>query len=107
MHIFYIAAQGYPRATGDFDIWIEANAENPKRVYRKIERQSGCSFSQEYSKPLKSKKYIWVRGFWILILMQKDILFANLKVHAYCLQRRYAKIYWPMVIRLLRRRVNS
>jgi len=29
---YALAAYGYPRATGDFDIWIEASAENSKKI---------------------------------------------------------------------------
>ena len=30
---YAMGAYGYPRATGDFDIWIETSCENAKRVY--------------------------------------------------------------------------
>lgn len=30
---YAMAAQGYPRATGDLDIWVEPSAENSKKVY--------------------------------------------------------------------------
>ena len=33
---YAMGAYGYPRATGDFDIWIEASAENAKRVYKSL-----------------------------------------------------------------------
>ncbi len=33
---YAMGAHGYPRATGDFDIWVEASAENAKRVYRAL-----------------------------------------------------------------------
>ena len=29
---YALAAYGYPRATGDFDIWIEASQENSKKI---------------------------------------------------------------------------
>ena len=29
---YALAAYGYPRATGDFDIWIEASAENSEKI---------------------------------------------------------------------------
>ena len=29
---YALAAYGYPRATGDFDIWVEASAENSKII---------------------------------------------------------------------------
>jgi hypothetical protein len=33
---YAMGAHGYPRATGDIDIWIEPSAENSKRVYRSM-----------------------------------------------------------------------
>lgn len=35
---YAMGAYGYPRATGDFDIWIEASVENSKRVYTALEQ---------------------------------------------------------------------
>ena len=29
---YALAAYGYPRATGDFDIWVEASLENSKKI---------------------------------------------------------------------------
>ena len=31
---YAMGAYGYPRATGDFDIWVEASAENSKKIYK-------------------------------------------------------------------------
>lgn len=31
-----MGAYGYPRATGDFDIWVEASAVNSARVYNSL-----------------------------------------------------------------------
>jgi len=33
---YAMGAYGYPRATGDFDIWIEASADNSKKVYKSL-----------------------------------------------------------------------
>ena len=33
---YAMGAYGYPRATGDFDIWVEASMENSKKIYRSI-----------------------------------------------------------------------
>ncbi|MBL7071220.1 MAG: hypothetical protein ISS26_03495 [Candidatus Omnitrophica bacterium] len=33
---YAMGAYGYPRATGDFDIWVEASAENSKRIYKSL-----------------------------------------------------------------------
>jgi len=29
---YAMGAYGYPRATGDFDIWVEASVENSKNI---------------------------------------------------------------------------
>ncbi len=33
---YAMGAHGYPRATGDFDIWVEATAENAKKIYKTL-----------------------------------------------------------------------
>jgi hypothetical protein len=33
---YAMGAHGYPRATGDIDIWVEPSAENSERVYRSM-----------------------------------------------------------------------
>jgi hypothetical protein len=33
---YAMGAHGYPRATGDIDIWVESTAENSERVYRSM-----------------------------------------------------------------------
>ncbi len=33
---YAMGAYGYPRATGDFDIWVEASVENSKKIYRSL-----------------------------------------------------------------------
>ncbi len=33
-----LAAHGYPRATGDMDVWIRCSEENAKRVWRTLLR---------------------------------------------------------------------
>jgi len=33
---YAMGAYGCPRATGDFDIWVEASAKNAKRVYKSL-----------------------------------------------------------------------
>ena len=33
---YAMAAHGHPRATGDLDLWVRANAENAQRVYRAL-----------------------------------------------------------------------
>jgi hypothetical protein len=31
---YAMGAHGYPRATGDIDIWVESSAENSRRIYQ-------------------------------------------------------------------------
>jgi hypothetical protein len=33
---YALGAYGYPRATGDFDIWVEPSPENSKRIYASL-----------------------------------------------------------------------
>jgi predicted nucleotidyltransferase len=33
---YAMGAHGYPRATGDIDIWVEPSAENSERIYRSM-----------------------------------------------------------------------
>ncbi|MHA1880351.1 MAG: hypothetical protein ACTSYG_08140 [Candidatus Heimdallarchaeota archaeon] len=33
---YAMGAHGYPRATGDFDIWVEASAKNSKKIYKSL-----------------------------------------------------------------------
>lgn len=33
---YAMGAHGYPRATGDFDIWVEVSAENSKKIYKSL-----------------------------------------------------------------------
>ncbi len=33
---YAMGAHGYPRATGDFDIWVEASAENSRKIYKSL-----------------------------------------------------------------------
>ena len=33
---YAMGAHGYPRATGDIDIWVEASPDNSERVYRAL-----------------------------------------------------------------------
>lgn len=33
---YAMGACGYPRATGDIDIWVESSPENSKKIYKSI-----------------------------------------------------------------------
>ena len=35
---YALAAHGYPRATGDIDIWVEASTENSKKIYHALDQ---------------------------------------------------------------------
>ncbi len=35
---YAMGAYGYPRATGDFDIWVEASSENSKKIYCSLQK---------------------------------------------------------------------
>jgi hypothetical protein len=41
---YAMAVYGYPRATGDFDIWVESSKENSFRIYKSL---------KEFGAPLK------------------------------------------------------
>jgi len=42
---YAMGVHGYPRATGDFDIWVEATSENSKKIYRSL-KEFGSSLSE-------------------------------------------------------------
>ena len=42
---YAMGAHGYPRATGDLDIWIEASTANSKRMYRSLS-EFGATLSE-------------------------------------------------------------
>jgi hypothetical protein len=35
---YALGAHGYPRATGDIDIWVQANEDNSSKVYKALQR---------------------------------------------------------------------
>jgi len=35
---YAMSAYGYPRTTGDFDIWVEASAQNSAKVYKSLSK---------------------------------------------------------------------
>ena len=35
---YAVAAHGYPRATGDIDLWVRPSLENSKKIYRALEK---------------------------------------------------------------------
>jgi len=39
---YALAAHGYPRATGDMDIWIKPDEKNSKKVYKALAREKAA-----------------------------------------------------------------
>jgi hypothetical protein len=37
---YALGTHGYPRATGDIDIWVKPNADNSRKLYKALERFS-------------------------------------------------------------------
>ncbi|OGS21703.1 MAG: hypothetical protein A2252_11470 [Elusimicrobia bacterium RIFOXYA2_FULL_39_19] len=42
---YAMGVYGYPRATGDFDIWVEATPENSKNIYKAL-KQFGAPLAE-------------------------------------------------------------
>jgi hypothetical protein len=58
---YALAAYGYPRATGDFDIWVEASAENSKKILSSL-TSFGASTSGLTEKTFMEKGIIFQIG---------------------------------------------
>jgi deferrochelatase/peroxidase EfeB len=58
---YAMGAHGYPRATGDFDVWIEASAENSKRIYRSLS-EFGAPLSDITEKTFAEKGVVFQIG---------------------------------------------
>ncbi len=41
---YALAVYGYPRATGDFDIWVEATQENSKKILSSLMQFGALNF---------------------------------------------------------------
>ena len=48
---YAMGAHGYPRATGDIDIWVEPSAENSARVYRSMAAFGAPRFTGDINFP--------------------------------------------------------
>ncbi len=44
---YALGAYGYPRVTGDFDIWVEASADNSRKIYASLSDISEMTFAEE------------------------------------------------------------
>ena len=58
---YAMGAYGYPRATGDFDIWVEASAENSKKIYKSLS-EFGAPLSDVTEKTFTGKGIIFQIG---------------------------------------------
>ena len=58
---YAMGAQGYPRATGDFDIWVEPSPENSKRVYNSL-LEFGSPLEQIHEKTFNENRIIFQIG---------------------------------------------
>jgi len=58
---YAMGAQGYPRATGDFDIWVEPSPENSKKVYNSL-AEFGAPLEQINTETFTGKGIIFQIG---------------------------------------------
>ncbi|MEK6564542.1 MAG: hypothetical protein AABZ65_05910 [Candidatus Omnitrophota bacterium] len=58
---YAMGAYGYPRATGDFDIWVESSSENSKKIYKSIS-EFGAPLSGVTKKTFAEKGIIFQIG---------------------------------------------
>ncbi|MFH1798590.1 MAG: hypothetical protein ABH844_04540 [Candidatus Omnitrophota bacterium] len=67
---YAMGAQGYPRATGDFDIWVEPTPKNSKKVYNSL-AEFGAPLEQINTGTFTKKRIIFQIG---VIPRRVDIL---------------------------------
>lgn len=58
---YAMGAYGYPRATGDFDIWVEASPENSEKIYKSLS-EFGAPLSDITEKTFVEKRIIFQIG---------------------------------------------
>jgi len=58
---YAMGAYGYPRATGDFDIWVKVSAENSKKIYKSLS-EFGAPLSDVTEKTFTKKRIIFQIG---------------------------------------------
>jgi hypothetical protein len=56
-----MGAYGYPRATGDIDIWVESSPENSKKIYQSL-ATFGAHLAQMNEKTFSEKGIIFQIG---------------------------------------------
>ncbi len=58
---YAMGAYGYPRATGDFDIWVENSPENSKKIHRAL-AQFGAPLAKITEKTFCEKNIVFQIG---------------------------------------------
>ncbi len=58
---YAMGAHGYPRATGDFDIWVENSLENSKKIYKSLS-EFGAPLSEIFEDTFTKKGIIFQIG---------------------------------------------
>jgi hypothetical protein len=58
---YAMGAYGYPRATGDFDIWVENSLVNSKKIYKSL-KKFGAPLSEINEKTFNDKNIIFQIG---------------------------------------------
>lgn len=58
---YAMGAYGYPRATGDFDIWVETSVENSKKIYKSLS-EFGAPLSDITDKTFVEKGIVFQIG---------------------------------------------
>jgi len=58
---YAMGVYGYPRATGDFDIWVEATEENSKKIYNSL-TEFGAALSDITEETFSKKRIIFQIG---------------------------------------------
>lgn len=58
---YAMGAYGYPRATGDFDIWVEASAKNSEKTYKALS-EFGAPLSDITKKTFAQKRVVFQIG---------------------------------------------
>ncbi|RJQ42291.1 MAG: hypothetical protein C4550_00010 [Nitrospiraceae bacterium] len=58
---YAMGAYGYPRATGDFDIWVEASPDNSKKIYKAL-KEFGAPLKEITSETFSEKGIVFQIG---------------------------------------------
>lgn len=58
---YAMGVYGYPRATGDFDIWVDASIENSKKICKSLS-EFGAPLSEVTEKTFSKKRVVFQIG---------------------------------------------